>query len=113
MITEMDISVLPMDWSLGADVSALVEYKEKSDLYVNGLPDSVSNAFSQRYLDFFKLFLKHNDVITRVTLWGVTDGQSWKNGWPIRGRTDYPLLFDRQFQAKPVVQDIIKAGQAQ
>jgi endo-1,4-beta-xylanase len=111
MITEMDVTVLPMDWSLGADVSALVEYKEKSDLYVNGLPDSVSNEFNQRYLDFFKLFLKHSDVITRVTLWGVTGGQSWKNGWPIRGRTDYPLLFDRQYKAKPVVNDIIKAGQ--
>jgi endo-1,4-beta-xylanase len=107
MITEMDISVLPMDWSLGADVSARVEYKKKSDLYVNGLPDSVNVVFEKRYLDFFKLFLKHKDVITRVTLWGVTDAQSWKNGWPIPGRTDYPLLFDRKYQAKPVVKKII------
>jgi endo-1,4-beta-xylanase len=61
----------------------------------------------KRYLDFFKLFLKHKDVITRVTLWGVTDAQSWKNNWPIWGRTDYPLLFDRNFQPKPVVKKII------
>ncbi|MFT3738154.1 MAG: endo-1,4-beta-xylanase [Breznakibacter sp.] len=107
MVTEMDISVLPMDWSIGADVSAKSEYREKSDLYANGLPDSVNNAFGKRYSDFFKLFLKHQDVVTRVTLWGVTDAQSWKNGWPIPGRTDYPLLFDRNYQAKPVVQQII------
>jgi endo-1,4-beta-xylanase len=107
MITEMDVVVLPMDWSLGADVSARVEYKKKSDLYVNGLPDSVNTVFEKRYLDLFKLFLKHKDVVTRVTLWGVTDANSWKNNWPIPGRTDYPLLFDRKYQAKPVVEKII------
>ncbi|WP_243349374.1 endo-1,4-beta-xylanase [Parabacteroides sp. FAFU027] len=111
MITEMDISVLPMDWSVGADVSAQIQYKNKSDLYVNGLPDSVNAVFEKRYMDFFKLFLKYKDVITRVTLWGVDDSQSWKNGWPIPGRTDYPLLFDRKYQAKPVVEKIIKAAQ--
>lgn len=111
MITEMDISVLPMDWSIGADVSAQIQYKNKSDLYVKGLPASVNTAFEKRYLDFFKLFLKYDDVITRVTLWGVNDAQSWKNGWPIPGRTDYPLLFDRKYQAKPVVKKIIKAAQ--
>lgn len=107
IISEMDISVLPMDWSLGADVSARVDYKTKSDLYVNGLPDSVNTLFEARYLEFFKLFLKHKDVISRVTLWGVTDAQSWKNGWPIPGRTDYPLLFDRKYQAKPIVSKIV------
>jgi endo-1,4-beta-xylanase len=107
MISEMDISVLPMDWSLGADVSAIAEFKEKSDAYANGLPDSVSIELQKRYVDFFKLFLTHSDVITRVTLWGVTDAQSWKNNWPIVGRTDYPLLFDRKSQPKPCVQKII------
>jgi endo-1,4-beta-xylanase len=43
-----------------------------------------------------------------VTLWGVTDAYSWKNNWPVRGRTDYPLLFDRQYHAKPVVKKIIE-----
>lgn len=107
MITEMDVSVLPMDWSLGADISARMEYKKQSDLYIDGLPDSVNSVFEKRYTDLFKLFLKHKDVITRVTLWGVTDAQSWKNGWPIPGRTDYPLLFDRKYQPKPVVGKII------
>ena len=63
-------------------------------------------AFENRYLDFFKLFLKHRKDISRVTLWGVTDAYSWKNNWPVRGRTDYPLLFDRQYHAKPVVKKI-------
>ncbi|HPJ82810.1 MAG TPA: endo-1,4-beta-xylanase, partial [Bacteroidales bacterium] len=36
------------------------------------------------------------------------DQQSWRNNWPIPGRTDYPLLFDRQNKPKPVVSKIIE-----
>jgi endo-1,4-beta-xylanase len=109
MITEMEISVLPMpDWNAGAEVSASFEYQQKLNPYTAGLPDSVNMLFEKRYLDFFSLFLKHRDVISRVTLWGVNDANSWKNNWPIFGRTDYPLLFDRNNQAKPVVKKIIE-----
>jgi endo-1,4-beta-xylanase len=109
MITEMEISVLPMpDWKVGADVSANFEYRKKLNPYVEGLPDSVNILFENRYLDFFKLFLKHKDVISRVTLWGANDALSWKNNWPVRGRTDYPLLFDRKNQAKPVIEKIVE-----
>jgi len=47
--------------------------------------------------------LKHDNYVSRVTLWGVNDSNSWKNGFPVRGRTDYPLLFDRNNQPKSVV----------
>lgn len=114
MITEMDISVLPMpDPSDGAEVSANYEYDKELNPYTEGLPDSVNTEFEKRYLDFFKLFLKHQDVISRVTTWGVNDGNSWKNNWPVRGRTDYPLLFDRQNNPKPVVEKIIKKAKEQ
>jgi len=109
MITEMDISVLSMpDKNVGAEISRSYEYQKKMNPYIEGLPDSINTAFEKRYLDFFKLFLKHKDVISRVTTWGVNDGQSWKNNWPMRGRTDYPLLFDRKNQPKPVVNMIIE-----
>ena len=109
MITEMDISVLSMpDKNVGAEISRSYEYQKKLNPYAEGLPDSVNTMLEKRYLDFFKLFLKHKDVISRVTTWGVNDGQSWKNNWPVRGRTDYPLLFDRKNQPKPVVKLIIE-----
>jgi endo-1,4-beta-xylanase len=79
--------------------------------YKNGLPKDVQTQWENRYQDFFKLFLKHKNNIRRVTLWGVTDNQSWKNDFPIKGRTDYPLLFDRQFNAKPVVEKLIKLAE--
>jgi len=109
MITEMDITVLPMpDLRIGAEVAANFEYQKKLNPYTKGLPEEIEVALEKRYFDFFRLFLKHRNVISRVTVWGVNDRQSWKNNWPVRGRTDYPLLFDRNNQPKPVVQKIIE-----
>ena len=109
MITELDMTLLPMpDRNVGADVSAGFAYQQEMNPYAGGLPDSVNTAFETRYLDFFSLFLKHQDVISRVTLWGVNDAQSWRNNWPVPGRTDYPLLFDRENRPKPVVRKMIE-----
>lgn len=58
--------------------------------------------------EFMNLFVKHSDVISRVTAWGVSDGDSWKNGFPVRGRKDYALLFDRDYQPKPFVKDLLE-----
>jgi len=109
-ITEMDISVLPNPWTMGADVRERFDYQEIMNPFAGGLPDSVSTALNDRYRDFFDLFLKHSDKIRRVTLWGIGDNMSWKNNWPIRGRTDYPLLFDRELMPKPVVGEIIRSA---
>ena len=107
-ITELDINVLPNPWDLvGAEVSQNFESSEKMNPYANGLPDSVQTKFTKRYKDIFKLFLKHQDKISRVTLWGLNDSQSWLNDWPIKGRTNYPLLFDRDFHPKSAYDSII------
>ena len=104
----MDVTLLPFpDLAAGADVNVSFEYQQKMNPYAQGLPDSVNALFEKRYLDFFTIFLKHKDVISRVTLWGVYDQQSWRNNWPIPGRTDYSLLFDRQNKPKPVVSQVI------
>ena len=76
--------------------------------YTAGLPADKQKELNKRWMDLFKIYYKHRDQIGRVTLWGVCDENSWLNGWPIKGRTNYALLFDRQYQAKPVVNDIIK-----
>lgn len=107
-ITELDISALPSPWGTSANVSDKIAYDEKMNPYRNGLPADVQANWENRYQDFFRLFLKHKNSIRRVTLWGVTDSQSWKNDFPIQGRTDYPLLFDRRYNTKPVVGKIIR-----
>ncbi|MEO6232572.1 MAG: endo-1,4-beta-xylanase [Ferruginibacter sp.] len=106
MFTELDIEVLPRN-TQGADVNQRMESTANANPYVNGLPDSVQQKLANDYEALFKLFLKHKDNISRVTFWGVDDGQSWLNGWPVRGRTNYPLLFDRNFQPKPAFYKVV------
>ncbi|MDR0763088.1 MAG: endo-1,4-beta-xylanase [Bacteroidales bacterium] len=109
MITELDLTVLPsFNNFTGADVSANFDFKAELDPYSDSLPEQIALQQQNRYVDFFRLFLKHHDKISRVTLWGVTDNDSWRNNWPIPGRTDYALLFDRNCQPKPVVAELIK-----
>lgn len=113
--TELDLGVLPNPWDGNiADVNRTAANSERMNPYAAGLPDSMQAKLSQSYEDLFRLFLKHQDKIERVTFWGVNDSQSWLNDWPIRGRTNYPLLFDRNFKPKPAFYRVVatKTGNA-
>ncbi len=114
MITELDISVLPFPDpdNVGADISLNMKLKQEFNPYGDGFPKAVSDQLTQKYLQFFELFLRHSDSIDRVTLWGVNDNQTWRNNWPMKGRTDYPLLFDRKNQPKEVVPQLIELAQS-
>ncbi len=111
MVTEMDIDVLPGAINyMGADINVKVELQEKLNPYVNGLPDDMQKKLADRYAELFGILMKHKDSISRVTLWGVYDKTSWLNNWPVRGRTNYPLLFDRNYKPKPAFDAVIKAA---
>lgn len=108
--TELDLGVLPNPWDGdAADVNLKAEYTAKMNPYASGLPDSVQTLLANSYEALFRLFLKHKKNISRVTFWGVNDGQSWLNDWPIKGRTNYPLLFDRQFKPKQAFLKVIES----
>lgn len=107
MITELDIDVLPVtrEGQVIGTVFAhpqfrLPEFKRFLDPWPQGLPDAVDRQLADRYAHLFGLFLRHRDALARVTLWGVHDGLSWKNGYPVPERSNYPLLFDRQLKPK-------------
>ena len=109
MFTELDLTALPNPWDLkGADVNQNFAGSPFMNPYPNGLPDSMQVKLAKGYEDLFKLFLKHKDKISRVTFWGVNDGSSWLNNWPIKNRTNYPLLFDRNFKPKPAFDAVIQ-----
>jgi endo-1,4-beta-xylanase len=111
-ITELDIDVLPSAFkSASADVSRNAAASTELNPYAAGLPPAVQQQLADRYAGLFKVFLKHKDVVERVTLWGVTDADSWLNGWPVRGRSSYPLLFDRDGKPKPAFLDVVKAAE--
>ena len=111
-ITELDMSILP-SVTQSADVSGINFFEamrnpetrdammEKLDPYRDGIPDDVYAAWNKRMGDFLEMFLRNSDAVRRINLWGVSDWDSWKNGWPIPGRHDSPLWVDRNFNLKP------------
>jgi endo-1,4-beta-xylanase len=110
-ITELDIDVLPAAGRQPtADVSLKIEQNPRLNPYVSGLPDSVERELDNRYAELFRVFLKHRGQVQRVTFWGVSDGDSWLNDWPVAGRTSYPLLFDRLGHPKPAFDAVIRAA---
>lgn len=108
MITELDVDVLPpATASHAAEVSMHANGSAGLNPYGNGLPEEMQQTLARRYAELFDVFVKHRQQITRVTFWGVTDGDSWLNNWPIRGRTSYPLLFDRDCHPKPAFDSVL------
>ncbi|MGA2255450.1 MAG: endo-1,4-beta-xylanase [Thermoguttaceae bacterium] len=109
MITEMDIDVLPRSRGFGADIAATE--RQGRDPYRAGLPDEVQQKLADRYGELFAMIMRYPQV-TRVTLWGISDGQTWLNNYPVWGRTNYPMLWDRQLHPKPAFDAVIKALQS-
>ncbi len=108
MFSELDLSVLPNPWDSNiADVNQTTQYTAQMNPYPNGLPASVEKMQAKAYADLFQLFFKYKSKVSRITFWGVHDGQSWLNNWPIHGRANYPLLFDRSLNPKPAFFSVI------
>ena len=120
MFTELDMSILPTI-TMTADLAGVPfseirkdpELSRKLDAimvpYPDGIPQEAYDKWNERAEMFWDMFLRQHDKIRRINVWGVQDGDSWKNGFPVRreGRIDAPLLFDRSYRQKPVVDWII------
>jgi endo-1,4-beta-xylanase len=114
MITELDIDVLPLTRegqvigrSLQEPQFQLEEFETYLDPYSNGLPADVEQDLNDRYAELFEIFYRKRAVIDRVTFWGIHDGASWKNSYPVPDRTNYPLLFDRNRAPKPALERVL------
>lgn len=95
MISEIDINVS--------------SYVVENELEIGDeLPDSLQQKLATRYADLAGLFKKHCDKISRLTFWGVNDGQSWLNYWEDHEIDNHPLLFDRQNKPKPAFYSVIE-----
>jgi endo-1,4-beta-xylanase len=90
-ITELDISVYPKEHSARerrAEDYDTVFTKEKEEKQV------------EVYKMCFDLFRKYRQYISSVTFWNISDRHSWLDNFPVRGRKDYPLLFDKDLKPK-------------
>lgn len=97
-ITELDVSIYPPEKeqrTRRADESdAFTAEKEQQQL--------------EQYKMFFKVFRENKNVVTGVTFWNVSDKHSWLDNFPVRGRKNYPLLFDKELKPKKAYWEVIK-----
>ena len=98
-ITELDISVYPKEHNAR---------ERKAEDY-----DTVFSAEKEQkqievYKTCFELFKKYSKHISSVTFWNISDRHSWLDNFPVRGRKDYPLLFDGQLKPKKAYWEIVK-----
>jgi len=65
---------------------------------------------AKKYRDLFDMFKNKykEEKLDMVLIWGLADGHSWLNNFPAKGRTDYPLLFDRDYKPKQAYWELVK-----
>jgi endo-1,4-beta-xylanase len=91
-VTELDMSV----YNAGDTTSN----------YGNNIPPSVLAEQGWLYKQYFDAFRRLRGKLSAVTFWGMADDDTWLDGFPVT-RTDYPLPFDMNLQAKPAYWGIV------
>ena len=95
-ITELDVSV----YNAGDTTSN----------YGNNIPASVLAEQGWLYKQYFDAFRELKGTLSAVTIWGMADDDTWLDSFPV-ARTDYPLPFNMQLQAKPAYWGIVDPTQ--
>ena len=98
-VTELDISVYPKEHNAR---------DRKAEDYDTVFTTEKELKQMEVYKNCFELFRKYEKQISSVTFWNISDRRSWLDNFPVRGRKDYPLLFDAQLKPKKVYWEIIK-----
>jgi len=98
-VTELDISVYPKEHGRrerkpeDADAAYTTEREQKQ---------------IQMYDMIFRVFRKYKGTLTAVTFWNISDRSSWLDNFPVPGRKDYPLLFDKDLKPKKAFDEVVK-----
>jgi len=91
-VTELDMSV----YNAGDDTSN----------YGLNIPPSVLAEQGWLYQKYFDAFRHLKGKISALTFWGMADDDTWLDSFPVT-RTDYPLPFNMELQAKPAYWGVI------
>lgn len=98
-ITELDVSVY------NDPGSCFESMTNCSADYGNNIPDNILQDQANFYRIVFDGFAARPSI-NSVTVWGISDAESWLNDWPVT-RTNAPLLWDRNRDAKSALQAIL------
>ena len=101
-ITELDISIYPK----GNNPDALKPADGKEVFTAEK-----EKKQSEQYKMCFELFRKYKDGLTSVTFWNISDRHSWLDNYPVRGRKDFPLLFNSNLKPKKAFWEVVSFPQ--
>jgi endo-1,4-beta-xylanase len=97
-VTELDVTVYPQEHGARErkpeDVASFTPEQEQKQI--------------EQYKMFFKVFRENKKVLTGITFWNISDKRSWLDNFPVRGRKNYPLLFDENLQPKKAYWEVVK-----
>jgi endo-1,4-beta-xylanase len=96
--TEVDVSIYP--W----EKNNRLRRADESDEFTPEL----AKKQAEKYAMLFRVFRDYKKIITNVTFWNVSDRHTWLDEYPVRGRKNYPLLFDQQLKPKQAYYEVIK-----
>lgn len=114
LVTELDVDALPNAQGIsGADLDMIANYEATYDPFKACLPETADAWLTARWQALFNVMVSHADIIDAVTFWGVSDAYSWLNNWPVQGRTNYPLLFNRDLTAKSALRSVLETANTQ
>ena len=96
-VTEMDVSVYKWE----------KEPRIKSATDIDVLTPELENQQAQKYKMLFSIFRKYKQYITGITFWNISDRSTWLDTYPVKGRKNYPLLFDTNLQPKKAFWEVV------
>jgi endo-1,4-beta-xylanase len=67
---------------------------------------------AERYRQMFRLFNEYSEHIVSVTFWGASDDYTWLDHFPVRGRKNWPFLFDEKQNPKQSFWNVIEEAQS-
>ena len=94
----LEVQITELDFSVYAD------YNEKM---FEGLPEELSKLQAECYAQLFEICRKNKDIVKAVTFWGVADDYTWLDNHTVKGRKDYPLIFDEFLDRKDAYYAIV------
>lgn len=102
-VTELDISVYPKEHEARA---------RRDNDRDTGFSKQKEALQAEQYKRCFAIFRKYKELLTGVTFWNVSDRHSWLDNFPVRGRKDYPLLFDQDLKPKKAYREVVNFREA-
>lgn len=96
-ITELDVSIYP--------------WEKNPRPRRNGENDALTPELEKKHADYYKMAFavmrEYNESITAVTFWNISDRTTWLDQYPVRGRKNYPLLFDVNLKPKKAFWEVV------